>query len=167
MNHHPDSAWWQSHQAEQTLRNEAYILWNRFRRCNSQGSQKILIFWEEEQPPEKAQPDLYLASTLGELWRTAENDFAKSKQRQGKLDVFLAVFVICIYEWVQTPAPTNILFIFRACGRPSLSVVWGYPKGILFLFIAMPPRFRQSQSRHRRFYKGYSFRGKTVCPPSH
>jgi len=26
-----------------------------------------LIFWEEEQPPEKAQPDLYLASTLGEL----------------------------------------------------------------------------------------------------
>ena len=47
---------------------------------------------------------------------TPENDFAKSKQRQGKFDIFLAVF-IQIYA-VSQLCPTYILFIlYFACGR--------------------------------------------------
>jgi len=41
---------------------------------------------------------------------TAENDFAKSKQLQGKLDVFLAVFVIRILGHSKALAFKNALF---------------------------------------------------------
>ena len=46
---------------------------------------------------------------------TLENDFAKSKQRQGKLDVFLAVFNIILCGQSRMSAPADLLlkhFVF-------------------------------------------------------